>query len=182
MSTLVPATTLAPTTIRCLASVAGGALARRAVLMLVAVPAAFAMLAWDVAVGDARPHERHDFVGVWGYRTTCRTATELMFGFHRRRVEMPYETVHMASVSCRILSRRGASPRWELELACRVLDGSRPTRVLRLRQALVLSRGGMSMDISSLDRATGETRTMNVFYCRRHDEPEIMPRGILEDN
>lgn len=124
---------------------------------------------------------RPGYIGLWGYFTTCRAANDFMFSYRRGRAEMPHETVGLNSMSCRVLSRRGASPRWELELICQVWSGAQPPPVLRLRQMIVALEGGQKLNIESLNRTTGETRHFNVFYCRQHHEPERLPRGILEE-
>lgn len=136
------------------------------------------------AMSDGMPNaspERRDYIGLWGYFTTCRAPNELMISYRRRQAEFPHETVAHHWTACRVLSRRGAPPRWELELSCRVWNGAQPPPVIRVRQSITTRDGGRTLDIESLNRTTGETRKLNVFYCRQHHEPELMPLGILEE-
>ena len=131
------------------------------------------------ALADGFP-ERRSLIGLWGYFTTCRAANELMISYRRRHAEFPHETVAHHATTCRILSRQGAAPRWERELSCRVLSDVQPAPTVRVRQVITARGNGLTLDIESLNRTTGETRTFDVFYCRQHHEPELVPLGILD--
>lgn len=127
------------------------------------------------------PPQRRNYVGLWGYFTTCRASNDLMISYSRRTAEFPHETVARKATGCRVLSRQGALPRWELELSCRVWTGAEPPPAIRVRQVIMMRSDGRTLDIESLNRTTGETRRFDVFYCRQHHEPELMPLGILDD-
>jgi hypothetical protein len=124
--------------------------------------------------------QRWSYVGLWGYFTTCRASNDLMISYDRRTAGFPHETVARQAAGCRVLSRQGAAPRWTLELSCRVWTGAEPPPVIRVRQVILMRDNGRTLDIESLNRTTGESRTFGVFYCRQHHEPELMPLGILE--
>ncbi len=127
------------------------------------------------------PPQRRNYVGLWGYFTTCRASNNLMISYGRRTAEFPHETVARKATGCRVLSRQGALPRWELELSCRIWTGAEPPPVIRVRQVIMMRSDGRTLDIESLNRTTGETRRFDVFYCRQHHEPELMPLRILDD-
>lgn len=134
-----------------------------------------------LADGASNGHlQRRTYIGLWGYFTTCRAANERMISYGRRTADFPDETLARDAMGCRVLSRQGALPRWELELSCRGWTGAQPPPVVRVRQVIMTRDNGRTLDIESLNRSTGETRRLNVFYCRQHHEPELMPLGILD--
>lgn len=138
----------------------------------------------EPALPDGAPNRHQDrrtYIGLWGYFTTCRAANDLMISYRRRHAEFPHETVAHQATGCRVLSRQGAPPKWELELSCRIWSGQQPPLTARVRQVITMRDNGRTLDIESRNRTTGETRTFNVFYCRQHHEPELMPLGILDD-